>query len=448
MSSNPNSVSATGFGVQDDTGEFQRKKLQQIERDIVQRARQELDEDVELSQGSPIKQLFDVVVLESERFWKVLEDVYYSAYYEDAYGKQLDRLLSLAMLERIPRRVATGEVVFGVNGAANDFDVTIPRGTRVSTEPTDDKPAIPFITTDAAVLEAGASQTDLVPVRAAEPWECDLSADWLGSETNVAANTITNFINPIDGVDTVTNPHPTGAYSFEEDYDYQRGRDRETDAEFRNRYEETLGENAAATLDAIRANVKNDPGVDAAFIEENVTMEDRTDEGGLPPKSFRLTVLGGFRNDIAQRIVESRPAGISSHGDIEGKAYTDDGEERTEYFDRATEIPVYVDVSVTTNQNFPDDGTKRIESAIIEYVGGTTADQTEHEGATMGEDIVYDLVYQAAMSVQGVFRAEVYMDTDEDDGITSTADISVGKKEFARTSPGRINVTSFEADIQ
>jgi hypothetical protein len=436
-------------GIQGDDGSFQRKTFEDIERDVLARAREELGESVDLSQGSPIKQLLDVTIYEHERTWKVLEDLYYSSYYEDAYETQLDKLLSLATMDRVPRRGATGAVSFSVN-VANTSDVTIPRGTVVTTAPTEDTPAIPFKTTAVAILEAGSASVDNVPIRAGEPWEdgIEIGAEWLGSETNVAAHTITEFRTGLDEIDHVTNPAPTGATDVSAGYDFIEGRDRESDAEFRDRYEQTLGENGAASLTNIRANVEALAGVETAHIEENVSMDDNTDTGGLPPKSFRVTALATkdtYHDTIAEAIgEESRAAGIEAYGSESGQWVSDDGVTRTEGFDLATETLVYVQAVVTHDSTFPDDGNKRVQNAIIEYIGGETTSGTQYDGVPMTEDVIYDLVWKAAMSVQGVWKADVWIGTSDPPETTET--IEIGDYEVANTSPGAISISTAEQD--
>lgn len=419
-------------GIQDDDGTFNRQVLDEIEEAVEQRAQEELGENVDLSQGSPIKQLLDVAIYEHEYTWQVLEDVYYAAYYGHAYEDQLDSLLALTQFQRLQRRGATGEVEFATR-VANDERVNIPEGTEVATRETDDRPSIPFRTTEPAYLPAGSGATGGVPVRSCTPWECDVDVEWLGVETNVAAETITKFITPIEGVDTVTNPRPTGAASREQGYAYIEGRDRETDAEFRRRFEQQLGADAAASLDALRASALQLSGIRNADIEENTSMNDLTENGGLPPKSFRLTVLGGAHNDdIAQMITDTRSAGIESYGDATGESVTDDGEIREESFDWANEIGVYIEIDVTHDDNYPHDGNLRVENNVIDHIGGEDASGTTHPGLGMGEDVIYDLVHNEAMKVPGVWRVDVYLGAVPNP--TGTSDIEIETLDTAMTS--------------
>lgn len=426
------------FGVQDDDGSFQQETVEEIEQRFKDRAKDELGEDIDLSQGSPIKQLIDVVVLESEHVGQLLEDVYYSAYYGHAYEEQLDKLMALTQFDRIPRRGATGEVTFRTQ-TANNSDVIIPEGTRVATYETEDRPSIPFKTLEPARLPAGAGAVSDVPIRACAPWETDLGEQWLGEETNVAAGTIEKFQTPVTGVDHVTNPNPTGDQDREKGYSYIAGRDRETDAEFRQRYENEMGTNAAASLDALADSVAALDGVQNTDIEENVTMEDNRPSGGLPPKSFRLTVLGDLPNDVvAQEIVETRSAGIRSYGDASGTATTDDGTERTEHWDWANEVPIYVDVSVVHDDNFPGDGSLEIENNIISYIGGDTAEGEHYMGLGMGEDVLYDMVFKEAVNVSGVWQVDLEIGKSDQTGATS--DLHIAELDTAMTYSDQINV--------
>lgn len=430
-------------GIREDDGTFHQPTFEEIENRIETQARDRLGENVDLSQGSPVKQLLDTVIFEHEYTWQLLEDVYYSAYYGHAYESQLDKLLELAQYTRLSRRGARGEVTFRTT-VANDTDVEIPEGTRVATAETDDRPPIPFKTTEPARLPAGAREVTNVGIRACEPWEADLGPDWLGAETNVAAGTVTSFQTNITGIDEVTNPYPTGDTDRELAYSFREGRDRETDSEFRTRFEREIGSQASATIDAIRTNVQQMNGVRNAGVEENVTMDDNTDDGGLPPKSVRLTVLGDVPDDaVAQTLVETRAGGIRTYGDVSGVGVTTDGVERTQYFRYAEPVDIYVDVEVTHDASYPDDGNLRVENSVIEYVGGETAAGDDLPGTPMGEDVIYDLLHNAAMSVRGVWQVDVFVATSQSPDVQD--DIAVGQLESAITHHDDVNVFNTES---
>lgn len=421
------------YGVQND-GTFERKHIDDIQDSLVNKLQQEAGENIDLTQSSPVKQLLDTVALEVAGLWEATEENYYATYYEDAFGKQLDKLLSLAGMSRIPRRSATGEVEFSTN-TANSTDKTIPKGTEVTTKSTDSNPAIPFKTVEEVTLLAGNTNVT-APIEGQKPWETDVDEEWLGEETNVAASTITELTEPISGVDSVTNPKPTGDTSA----GFVEGRNRETDAEFKLRYENTFAKSGDATMDAVRSEIFNaSSDIVNVHMEENVTMNDNTGSGGLPAKSFRATVLGGSTGEIAQAILDSRPAGIQSYGNQSGTAETSDGVTKTEQFQRATQTDIYADITVTTTNTFPSDGTTQIRDNIIHYVGGTDSAGLSFPGTEIGENVVYDQVFAAVMRVTGVQEIDLTLGTS--DNPSGTSNVSVGQTEVARTDANWLDVT-------
>lgn len=417
------------FGIQDD-GSFNRKTLDHIRDSLVTIAKSELG-NVDLDRGSPPRQLIDVAAIEIADLWESLEGVYYGNYFEDSVGIQIDRILSLAGVSRIPRRGATGEVTFTATSVPTD-DISIEAGTVVTTNGTEQLPPIPFQTTAQSTIEAGAQRVQNVPIRALEPWEANISEEYLGENTNVAADTITNLRDDVAGV-SVTNPVATGSN------DFVSGRDRETDPELRRRYRDSLALGGQASVQAIRAHVLNEPDVTAASVEENVTTTDNTGSGGLPPKSFRVTVVGGGNQDIAHAITTTRAAGIESYGSVTATATLDDGSTYDESFDRATEKQIYVDVTVDTEDTFPSDGVEQIENNLIRYIGGQTSGGTNIRGTDIGEDVMFDLVFAASMEPDGVFGADITLGTASSP--TGTSDIPISNMETARTSQSNITVT-------
>lgn len=430
------------YGIQED-GEFERKFVGDIQSSLEKRAEAMFGENIDLSPGSPHQQLIDIASLELAHLWESLEGVYYASYFKDAYGVQIDRILSLAGVSRIPRRGATGEVKFTTN-SPNDSDVTIPAGTRVSTDSTETTPSIPFRTTDSATLTAGDTEVTQVPIRALEPWEASVDAESLGTETNISSDSITNIDDPISGIDAVTNPYPTGGTGTRDDgssYDFVTGRDRETDSELKNRYRDSLSLGGSATLGSIEAAVYNTEGVDSSDIEENTSNTDNTDSGGLPPKSFRVTVLtnGANPDDIAQSILETRSAGIQSYGNFSGTATLEGGEEYSEYYDEADDTQIYIDASLDVTDTFPADGDEQVKENILHYIGGIKNDGTSVSGLSIGNDVLYDMVFSAAMNVQGVRRADVKIGTSSSP--SGTSDISIANGNVARTHDNNFTVS-------
>lgn len=414
------------FGVQED-GSFRRKHVDDLQESIKNGLKRRAGEDIDLEQGSPAKQIVDMLSDELAEQWEVEEENYYTTYYKDAFGEQLDKLISLAGFSRIRRRVATGEVVFSTS-SANLTDTVIPEGQEVATPETETRPLITFQTTESATLDSGETSVT-VPIRAQEPWESDIDEEWLGVETNVSSNSVTSIVNPISGIDSVSNPVAVG----DNESDFVVGRDRETDAELKLRYENSLAEGGVSTVEAIESNVYNsDKGIVSVTVEEV-----RDEDIGYGPE---VTVLApGVSDDvIAQSVFDSRAGGLESFGDDVGVAERTDGRTVEERFNRATRSTVHVDVSLTTSDTFPTDGEESIVNRIIRYIGGVATDEINYPGLEIGESVIYDQIFRRVMETQGVIEADMSIGLDPAN--LSSSNIAIDVLEAATTGVDEVSV--------
>ncbi len=113
----------------------------------------------------------------------------------------------------------------------------------------------------------------------------------------MAAETVKEITNPMDGVSACTNPAAIDG-----------GRGRETDEEFRDRYYQSVDYAGGVNADAIAGEImQNVDAVYSAICYENDT--DETDALGLP-HSIEAIVYGGLDADIAQAIFRRKAAGI------------------------------------------------------------------------------------------------------------------------------------------
>lgn len=416
------------YGIGED-GEMNPKPIDEIRSDLQTDFEKELGPDIELRPSSPLQDIINVFAIQIARTWDAAEGAYHAGSYEDAIGEQLDKLLSIANYERLPLQPATGEVTFSRESPATE-EITIPSGTVVTTTRTQTQPPIPFETTDSAIIATNETEVQNVPIEALPPWQTEVDEQYLGDETNVPANSITNFETPVSGVDAVTNPNPTGDPNF----GYQRGRDEETDAEFRLRYRSTFGSDGYATVNNIEASIFDaDPGIQSVVVNE-------VRDSGAGDYGIEVTVLADSVDDstIAEAIFFSRSAGVDTFGTNSADVIYEE-QTYTEKFTHATQVDIHVDATLTTTDIYPADGDTHIQNNLVEYVGGTDSDGNEYPGLGIGEDVVFDQIKRSIMEVTGVVEADVALGTSSDP--TGTSNIPVSDTEAARIADVTITMT-------
>lgn len=103
---------------------------------------------------------------------------------------------------------------------------------------------------------------------------------------------------------------PTGVVKGFNSTDASVGRFLETDSQLRLRRIQSLTIRGASTLEAIRSGVNQLNGVSETQVFENTTLT--RDNNGREAKSFEVIVQGGVNQEIADKIFELKPAGIST----------------------------------------------------------------------------------------------------------------------------------------
>ena len=191
-------------------------------------------------------------------------------------------------------------------------------------------------------------------------------------------NTITRIQTSRLGWDSVTNP--LAAVS---------GRLRETDEELRIRFRNTKFERAGNIVEAVYSALFSLDDVQQVYIDDNNTSV--TNANGTPGHSFLVLVDGGTSVEIARAIWDNRGAGVASVGNTSVTITDKFGYQREIKFSRPTPINIYIQLELTTDQNFPENGQDLIREAIINYV----------DGLSIGQDVLYSRLYTPANSVKG-----------------------------------------------
>jgi uncharacterized phage protein gp47/JayE len=210
-------------------------------------------------------------------------------------------------------------------------------------------------------------------------------ASLTGPAGNVPPSTINVIKTAIAGVTAVTNAAGTAG-----------GKDAETDAQLRERYNDSLSNGGKGTVDAIRAELLSIESVRDAFVVENNTST--VDGSGRPPNSFEATVLGGTAAEIGAAIFRSKAAGIRAYGTQTVSVNDSSGNPQTVGFTYANAADVYVNVTVTKNSSFPVNGADLVEYQVIQYIGGTDAAGQAYKGLGLGDDVILAKILSAILS--------------------------------------------------
>ena len=344
--------------------------------DLERMARELYGSDVDLSDSSPIGQTIRLLAYEKVERDDLAEDVYNSTSVDTATGAALDNAVKIKGLIRFGELPAYGEVLFHVEpgtmiNAGMLIGIPNTNITYYVTETTGDYDGNGFIN---------------VVVEATEP----------GAAGNTPAKTITDIVTPMVGVNGVSNPEP-----------FVNGKDKETDAELRNRFYATTG--SGASLDGLRSKILNEvPGVRSVIIAENSTNVE--DPDGRPPNSFETYVLGGDREEIAKALL-SKPAGIRPYGQESVVVADDSGMQRLIEFTYAQPVTIYVNVDVKINPSFPIDGVDMIKLEVIKYIGGIF-NGNYFTGLGMGKNVIYGKIASNIFALPGVDDVTVTLSTD------------------------------------
>src|SRR5262245_24050114 len=307
---------------------FVRKTLADIKTALeeAQHAASELGPAFDVSANSPAGQLNGTFASELAEAWEVLEECYHGFDVESATDYLLTQLVSLTGTTRDAATPSTVTVLCTLDAGA-----TAPAGSVIAV---DGRPDITF-TLDADAENTGMSEDDI---------ETTATCTQTGP-IFVANGTLTVIVTGASGWTAVTNPN-----------DAIEGRARDNDITLLQKQRDEIAITGGSTLAAIKADVLAVEGVNACTVLEN--KGDVIDGNGLTPHSIDVLIDDGDvpaadDDEIAQAIFDSAPAGVGFNGEESGTAADANGDPQIVAFDRVNLKPVYVDVFVTTNSDYP-----------------------------------------------------------------------------------------------
>ena len=237
----------------------------------------------DINVGSVTRTLAEAFARELAAMSQQILLVYNSGFLDTARGDALDQVVAV-LGEKYARKsgdYATGDVLFYRNSPA-PADIFLNDGILVST--TSEEPKT-YETIQEKILRKG-KESVLVPVRAIKK----------GQDGVTGAGTIRVMVQPVMGIDGITNPHeilPTGI--------------RETDEELRDRAKHALEAAGGTTSNAIRYALMSIPALSGKSIN---VEEDFSQGNGLVKVTVDAIATEDLVSEIDKKIFETRAAGI------------------------------------------------------------------------------------------------------------------------------------------
>lgn len=205
------------------------------------------------------------------------------------------------------------------------------------------------------------------------------------------------------------------------------GSDIETDTALRKRRKETLSNTATATIDAIFSNLINLDDVTKVKVYENFTNS--TDANGIPAKSVYAVVKGGTQQEIAETLFNTRAGGINMHGSTTVAYVASNGQNFNINYDIPTDVPIYIDMTLTTDTSFPGNGEALIKAAIESYFSNLD----------IGQNVSY---FEIACAVKSVTGLEITSLTiGKTASPVGTTNITIAIEELASVLAANIGIT-------
>lgn len=334
--------------------------------------------------------------------FQLLEDIYNNQFIDTAVGASLYQLGRNIGLRLLPAQRASGEV--DVTGAPGTL---VPAGFLVGTIA-----GIQYAVQLPGTISPEGSVT--VPIQCTE----------YGVLGNVDKGTVSEIINPLEGIHAVINSE-----------EIKGGRTRETDEQYRDRYYKSVDFAGGVNADAIQAEIlQKVEGVLSAKVYENDT--DQEDARGLPPHSIEAVVYAGLDHKIAQAIYRRKAGGIQTHG---GKLVEvispQNGQVYAIRFTRPAPIPIWVKLEQLQVDPvaFPIDGVRQLQAALGSFIGSDIS-----SGLGIGESVIFNKLPGAIYGVSGVI--DFSLSIGHDGSVFGRDNITISEREKAVTDADKIVV--------
>ncbi len=384
---------------------FIAKTIEELKKEIEDDELSSISPALNLEANQPIGQLNAVVAKKLAEIWELLGTVTSMFNPNKAENFLLDNTCALTGTIREPKKKSTVSLSCNVN---NNFSAAA--GTM-------------FVAVSGSPEIIFTNAADVGPLTPAGTYPIAFESVAYGP---VVANAGTlTVITPLTGWNSATNALDAELGNFDEE-----------DPDLRERRKDELSAPGASTVDAIRADVLQVPGVKQCYVFENTTLT--TDGNGLPGKSTEVVIFDGLtpeasNTDVAQVVWNSKPSGSETYGTTTANAVDSTGVTRAVKFSRATVKSVWLEYDVLVNPNyFPSNGADLIKDAAVAY--GEVA-------LNLGVD-VFSVAFKAqALLVPGVLDVTA-LRLGFSASPVGVVNLTITNREIADLDTSRISVTA------
>ncbi len=388
---------------------FVKKTLEEILTGIGDRQRAAFGATFDTEPNTAMGQLNGTWASDLAEGWEVLEECYHAFDPDAAAGYALT---VLAGLTGTVRRGAAASISRRQRLSLN-AGVTVPDGALIAHA---SRPDILF------AVQGPVTNSGGVPALI----ECVAVCTQTGP-ISALIGSLTVIVNPVSGWTATTNIQ-----------DAVLGRDADSDVLLRQRREDQLALRGGSTVAAIQADLLDvDTYPELATMRGARVLENTTDStvDGMPPHSIEALIDDGdvpsIDDDlIAQIIWDAKAGGIATVGSSSGTATDAVGDTQTVYFSRVTLRPVYIDITVSTNADFPVGGDALVKEQLV----------LEGADYTVAELVIALQLRAAALNVAGVIDVPVF-ELGFSPAPSGTANLSPGARARATFSSANITVT-------
>lgn len=208
------------------------------------------------------------------------------------------------------------------------------------------------------------------------------------------------------------------------------GRNWETDEELRRRRNEAIQQNSSSIIESIKANLFSVDGVSHVKYIENDT--ERTDEYGIPMKSFEMIVNGGEANDVANAIYLKKPVGTRAYGTTNVNIIDEENDVHVIGFTRPQNVEIGMKITLRFTDRQSNTLTSNIQEAIKEQF-----DNIQNIGASIKS---YDFikVITGFSGISDIENIKIYKKSDTE---TMYDKLPISKHEIAQLDINDIFIT-------